>query len=244
MKKVPPSGILLTQTRRPNPYEMSYWKTQGYTVFYQSLLKVTPLPVEPLDIDPQAIVLTSGNAASALEDSDWDRTIPVFGVGRATAQMAKAAGFTDCSSPSNKPYPSAINLLNWIINTLEPEAGPIVFGCGREVRHDLAQDLKIAGYTTKKVILYNTQPIDTFSKNIEIGLKNGSIDTVVLQSEQAIKGFATLCHKNSIAYQDIILNVPSDHLKLSAAALGFLNIKHNHKSPHAQRGLQKTIKNY
>lgn len=243
MNKISSKGILLTQTRRPNPYEMSYWKTKGYTAYYQSLLQVCSLPVEPLDIVPQAIVLTSANASLALEHADWNRDIPVFGVGRATAQMAKSIGFTDCSSPSDKPYPSATLLLEWIINNLEPEHGPIVFGCGQEVRHDIAKDLKKVGYDTLKVVLYNTQPIDKFSKNIELALKNSSIDTVVLQSEQSIKAFITLCHKYSIAYESFTAKVASDHLQVCAEACGFLNVS-LHQNPNAFRRFTKTRKYY
>lgn len=106
------NDILLTQTRPPTTREVSFWNRRGRAVYYQALLNIQLLPVKPLSITPQGIVLTSVNSALALEHSNWNRTIPIYGVGTATAATARTVGFLDCSSPADKPYPSALNLIN------------------------------------------------------------------------------------------------------------------------------------
>ncbi len=222
--KLTNNGILLTHTRPPTAREASFWNRCGRAVYHQALLNVQLLPVKPLSISPQGIVLTSANGALALEYSNWDRTISVYGVGTATAATARTVGFLDCSSPSDKPYPSALNLINWIKKNLRPEDGPIVFGCGEYIRHDIAEALKQFGFSTLKVILYSTQPTLAFCEKVQLALKNNCIDSVVIRSEQALKTFIVLCQKADIAFDNFTILVPSEFLENAATQLGYSNI--------------------
>ena len=225
-------SILLTNTRPPTSKEKAFWDGHGYTVHHQALLTVQFLPVASLDITPQAIVLTSANGALALEHSDWDRSIPVYGVGVATATAAKSVGFIECSSPSDKPYPSALNLINWIKNNLDSKDGVIVFGCGEYIRHDIAKELSKFGFQVSKIVLYETAPVENFDNEIAQSLKNGNIESVVLKSEQAIKAFVVLCDKHDIDFENFHTYVPSEFLKNCAHQLGYVNIsvtKQSHK---------------
>ena len=230
-------SILLTNTRPPTSREIAFWKRCGYVVHYQALLSVRFLPVNQLDVDPQAIILTSVNGALALEHSDWDRSIPVYGVGLATATTAKSVDFIECSSPSDKPYPSALNLIGWIKNNLDPKDGVIVFGRGEHVRHDIAEELSKFGFQMLKILLYKTDPVDNFDSEITKSLKNGNIKCVVLNSEQAMKAFVALCKKNDLAFKDFNIVVSSEFLKNCAHQLGYVNIsvaKQSHKMQKKQ----------
>lgn len=232
MEKLTHYGILLTNTRSPTAREIAFWKNNGYAnVLYQALLDIQHLPAKPLTIIPQAIILTSANSALALNYSDWDRAIPVYGVGIATSQAAKSAGFLDCSSPSDKPYPSAINLINWIKKNLNPANGPLVFGCGNIVRHDIGEALKSTNFTVVNIVLYNTKPTFAFDKKIEGALKNHEINTIMISSEQALVTFMSLCEKADIPFNNFTILVPSQFLKTAAIYLGYLNIK---IAPHAK----------
>ena len=230
-------SILLTNTRSPTSKEKAFWDGHGYTVHHQALLTVQFLPVASLDITPQAIVLTSANGALALENSDWDRSIPVYGVGAATAAAAKNVGFIECASPSDKPYPSALNLISWIKNNLDPQKDPIVFGRGEHVRHDIVEELSKFGFQMLKILLYKTDPVDNFDSEITKSLKNGNIKCVVLNSEQAMKAFVALCKKNDLAFKDFNIVVSSEFLKNCAHQLGYVNIsvaKQSHKMQNKQ----------
>lgn len=204
---------------------------------HQALQIVKFLPVASLDITPQSIVLTSVNGALALEYSDWDRSIPVHGVGAATAAAAKNVGFIKCTCPSDKPYPSALNLIGWIKNNLDPKDGVIVFGRGEHVRHDIAEELSKFGFQMLKILLYKTDPVDNFDSEITKSLKNGNIKCVVLNSEQAMKAFVALCKKNDLAFKDFNIVVSSEFLKNCAHQLGYVNIsvaKQSHKMQNKQ----------
>jgi uroporphyrinogen-III synthase len=241
MEKIKNNGILLTQTRSPTSREIAFWNRCGYTVHHQALLSVQLLPVKQLDVDPQAIVLTSVNGALALEHSDWDRSIPVYGIGVATATAARNAGFIKCASPSDKPYPSALNLISWIKNNLNPNDGAIVFGCGEHVRHDIAEELSKFGFQMSKILLYKTEQVEKFAAEIAQALKNRNIGSVVLNSEQAIKAFIALCQKSDIAFKDFNIVVSSEFLKNRAHQLGYVNISVAQQNHQIRTKRQKFI---
>jgi len=218
-------SILLTQTRPPSDKETKFWNHRGYTkILHQSLLDVEFSPIEPLNITPQAIVITSSNAALALESSDWDRSLPVYAVGNATALKAKAIGFENSISPSNKAYPSALSLIEWIKENLNPEDGPIIFGCGNHLRHDVAEILHNCGFQTSKVILYTTKPSTAFHQNIEEALRNNAINAVVINSEMALYGFVDLCIAKDINAEHVPCFVPSKFLQECAHISGFSDV--------------------
>lgn len=218
-------SILLTQTRSPSNKETEFWKNEGYTtIYHQSLLNVELLPAQSLNVVPQAIVLTSSNAALALQHSDWDRTIVVYTVGNATASKAKTMGFTKSSSPSDAAYPSAVNLIEWIKKNLQPNNGPIVFGCGNHLRHDVAKILNEYGFETIKILLYTTQIITIFDQKIESALKNKSINALAVNSEMALSGFVNLCNEMAINIKQLQIFAPSKFLKECARKAGFSNV--------------------
>lgn len=218
-------AILLTNTRTPTDRDISFWQRRGYKfIYYQSLLDVEFLHVKSLGVAPQAIVLTSSNAAKVLEKSDWDRTTPVYTVGKSTKFFAKSAEFTTCFTPSNTLYPSATQLIDWLRNNLQPKDGPIVFGCGNTIRHDVAEILADHGFETIKITLYNTKPTLTFDEKIKPLLKNNMISAVVLNSEQALLAFVHLCKINDIAFDNLEIIVPSRFIKEKAQELGLQKI--------------------
>ena len=215
------SGLLITNSRPPMRYEIMKWQSKGFNVYYQPLLAVVSLPVESLKCTPQAIVLTSMNGAISLQDSDWDRRIPVYCIGSATVAAAKASGFKDCTSPNSKPYPSAINLVYWVKQNLKPSDGAIIHGGGEQLRHDVAEMLNNKGFETLRVVLYKTQAAGEFSPEIAIALKENAINNVEISSEQTLHTFVELCKKEEINHQKFELLLRSDYLKNVATNYGF-----------------------
>ena len=218
-------SILLTNTRPLTSREKAFWARCGYVVHHQALLSVQFLPVNQLDVDPQAIVLTSANGALALEHSDWDRSIPVYGVGVATVTTAKSIGFRKCSSPSDKPYPSALNLINWIKNNLDPQDGVIVFGCGEYLRHDIAEELSKFGFQMLKILLYKTEPVENFDTEITQSLKNGNIESEVFIKNNQMDGMLKKYYEDG-SLDTVKCQLPyKECLKLSHYTVHILFIK-------------------
>lgn len=212
-------GVLITHSRPPMRYEVAKWEKKGFVVYYQPLLKIMHLPVEILPEGTQAIILSSANAAESLQNSDWDRKIPVYGVGVATVTAAKLTGFKDCSAPNSKPYPSALHLIDWIRQNLHADDGLIVHGSGEILRYDIAEMLKNYGFHTRRIVLYKTQKTEIDEK-IKVALRQGAIQSVVISSQQAIEIFVNFCENAGINCQKIRLIVPSVYLKRIAERHG------------------------
>ena len=202
-------------------HEIAKWHKNGFVVYYQPLLKIVHLPINPLDEAPQAIVLSSVNAAESLKNSDWDRHIPVYGVGIATVTAAKLAGFKNCFSPNSAIYPSALNLIDWIKQNLQPSSGLIVHGSGEILRHNIVAILKNFGFSTLRIILYKTQTTSIFAHEIEQALKSGMIQKVTISSQQALETFTNLCQKSGIDFRNIKPIIPSAYLQNIALNCGF-----------------------
>lgn len=214
-------GVLITNSRPPMQHEIAKWQKRGFIVYYQPLLSIEHLPILPLPENTQAIVLTSANAAECLSNSNWDRNIPVYGVGVATVSAAKLSGFKNCSSPNATPYPSANNLISWLKKNLQPQDGIIVHGSGEILRYDITDELKNYGFQTLRVVLYKTVKITYFQNAIVEALRNELIQIVTIASQQAIETFATYCKNENINAQKISLSVPSYYLKRVATNYGF-----------------------
>lgn len=217
------SGILFTHTRPPLCHETTSWQNCGFRIYYQPLLKVVYLPVAPLPIQPQAIVLSSANGAAALQNSVWDRHIPVYTVGAITAEAAKAAGFINCIAPNPAPHPSALDLVQWLVKNLQPTDGAIVHGSGEKLRYDVTAMLSSHSFETLRVVLYHTQSAKAFAPEIAQSLQSGLIQKVVVASEQALQTLAGLLQKIRIAPDKLQLLLPSAYLQSAAAKLGFVD---------------------
>lgn len=220
---MPQFGVLITNSRPPMQHEIVKWRSKGFAVYYQPLLKIVNLPIEQLTKTPQAIVLSSANGAASLQYSDWDRNIPLYGVGTATVAAAKASGFKDCSSPNSKPYPSAINLVNWIKQNLHPSNGLIIHGSGEILRYNIAEMLEKYGFETMRVMLYKTEAVSILEPEIEQSLKDGVIQKVEFSSEQSLEIFVNLCKKLSINFQKIEALTPSSYLRNAALRYGLIS---------------------
>ena len=89
---------------------------QGHEVTLEPLLRIEYFDDEPIELDDaQALIATSKNALRALAgrpEEDACKSMPLFAVGRGTAQAAKAMGFeTIIEGPS-----SAAALVGLIVN--------------------------------------------------------------------------------------------------------------------------------
>lgn len=214
-------GVLITNSRPPMQHEIAKWQKRGFIAYYQPLLSIEHLPILPLPENTQAIVLTSANAAEYLSNSNWDRNIPIYGVGIATVTAAKLAGFKYCSAPNSAPYPSANKLIDWIKKNLQPDDGIIVHGSGEILRYDVANTLKEYGFKTLRIVLYKTVKIISFTNDIAKALKHEQIQIAAISSQQAIETFATYCKNENINAQKISIIVPSLYLKRVAINYGF-----------------------
>lgn len=121
----------------------------GYLPVVAPLLEISTLQTTlPPSAHVQAILATSGNAIAALPASH--RHLPLFAVGEATAERARAAGFVHVSSADG----DSGALASLVAQSCERSAGSLLFACGRDQGQALAGDLRARGFAVVRRVVY------------------------------------------------------------------------------------------
>jgi uroporphyrinogen-III synthase len=163
---------------------------QGHEVTLEPLLSIENFYDEPIDLDEaQALIATSRNALRAIAgrpEEEACKGIPLFVVGRGTAQVAEAMGFeTIIEGPSN-----AAALLGLVVNTAGINDGALVHLSAENVAYNLCEELRLLGYQVFQPILYRSIQAETLSGTLLRNIKNGRIEGVVLLSGRTAEAYA------------------------------------------------------
>ena len=145
--------LLLT---RPDPDAQrtaAALRAQGHDVVAAPLLRIEPAADAPIGEGPwAAILITSANAARVISTHARVmplRALPVFAVGRRSAQAMGAAGFADVTSADG----DASDLARLVAARLQP-AAPLLYLAGEDRSGDLAGDLRARGFAVETTMIY------------------------------------------------------------------------------------------
>jgi len=136
----------------------------------------------------QAVLLTSANGARALSRATGQRDVPVFAVGDATAQAARALGFTFVASAGG----DVAGLADLVASELDRNAGPIVHVAARHIAGDLAGSLRARGFEIARAELYEAIPATEIDNAVQAELNAGRIDAVLFFSPRTAYTFVNL----------------------------------------------------
>ena len=166
---------------------------RGHHVLAAPLLAVglaapgTAIPERPY----QACLVTSANgvrAAAANAAFARLRRLPAIAVGRASADAARAAGFSAVTG-SGGDLPA---LVATVRTKLDPAAGPLLYLSGEVTSGDLAAELGRAGFETDRVVLYRAEPAAYLPEPVTRALGAGEVDGVLLYSPRTARIWADL----------------------------------------------------
>lgn len=171
----------------------------GFEPLVAPLIATRPLPGPPPDLSGVgALAFTSRagvtafveRAGAAVPDrSAFDPpafALPVFAVGDATAQAARAAGFRDVRSAAG----AGRDLLALIERDGPP--GVVLHPGAREPAFDLVPALVAAGRPARALALYETAPAAALPPPAAAALAQGRIDAVLIHSPAAARALAGL----------------------------------------------------
>jgi uroporphyrinogen-III synthase len=139
----------------------------------------------------QALLVTSANGARALgrrEDARPLLQLPVFAVGAASADAARAAGFAHVEAAGG----DVEALAGHVPEALAPGGGPLLHVAGSAVAGDLAALLGAKGFSVERAVLYEATLAKTLPGVAREALEGGTLDGVVLYSPRTARAFASL----------------------------------------------------
>jgi uroporphyrinogen-III synthase len=133
---------------------------------------------------PQAVLVTSGNALQGLPDL----AAPLLAVGDATAARARAAGFAEIHSAAG----DASALTEMALRLLRPDAGPLLLACGRGQGETLANALRGRGFSVVRRVTYAALPVGAFPPQATSCLRSELLHAVLFLSAETARVFVRL----------------------------------------------------
>jgi uroporphyrinogen-III synthase len=140
--------------------------------------------------EPQAVLVTSGNALPALP-AELGR-VKMLAVGDATADRARAAGFADVASAGR----DAAALEDLAARTLRPRAGPLLLASGAEQGRDLAAALRSRGFSVVRRVAYAVRPATTLPEPARAALADGRVRAALFFSPATARAFVTILQRD------------------------------------------------
>jgi uroporphyrinogen-III synthase len=145
--------LLLTRPEPDAQRTAAALRVRGHEAIIAPLLRIEAQIDVEIGAGPWAAVLvTSANAGPAIafhERAAGLRALPVFAVGKRSAQTMTAAGFGNVRHSDG----DVNDFTAFVANELQPRA-PVLYLAGEDRSGDLASDLQSRGFTVETIVVY------------------------------------------------------------------------------------------
>jgi len=178
------TGVLIT---RPEPGASETARrvlALNYDPIVAPLLQVLPLAA-PLPGNVDAVLVSSGNAVPCLPAGLHGT--PLLAVGDATAERARAAGFTDVASADG----DAAALADLTRRVCQPGA-TLLFATARRQGASLAAALRAAGFIVHRRAVYEARAVGRMPAPAVRALEDGSLAFAMFLSAETSRAFGRL----------------------------------------------------
>ena len=179
--------LLLTRPEPDAQRTAAALRAQGHDVIFAPLLRIEPAAEAQIGAGPwAAILITSANAAHVVVKHARVtalRALPVFAVGRRSADAMATAGFADVTSADG----NVSDLAQLVATRLRPPA-PLLYLAGEDRSGDLAGDLRARGFAVETIIVYRAIAATGLPPAAALALAGG-IDGVLHFSRRSAEVF-------------------------------------------------------
>jgi len=187
--------LLLTRPQEEAEALAERLRQQGHVVAIAPMLAIRFLDDAVFDFaGVQALLLTSANGVRALARRPPLPALPVYAVGRATADAARAAGFANVESADG----DGAALAALARDRLDPEAGPLAHVSGRDVAGDGIAALREAGFEVRGIVAYEAVEAEALGEEGRRALAAG-VDGVLLFSPRTARRFVQVVQEADLA---------------------------------------------
>jgi uroporphyrinogen-III synthase len=190
--------LLVTRPEPDNERTAAALRARGHSVMLAPLLGIEPQPAADLGPGPWGgVLITSANAARAIAAHPRKAELmadlmglPLFAVGRRSADAAREAGFADVVSADG----DAAALARLVATRPEkPQVRlPLLYLAGEDRAADLAGALAAQGIATRTVVVYRAVVATSLPPDVKDALAAGAIDGVLHYSGRSADAFTAL----------------------------------------------------
>jgi uroporphyrinogen-III synthase len=178
--------VRILVTRPDGERTAALLRARGHDPIVAPLLRIEPIADVDLAGEWVAVVLTSANAARAvaMHPRCGDlKTLPVFAVGRRSAEAAREIGFADVSSAEG----DVTDLAGLIVERVGQ--GMLLYLGGEDRAGDLAGDLADHGLEVHTAVVYRAVPVPVLPAQARSVLAAQEIDGVLHYSRRSAEVF-------------------------------------------------------
>jgi uroporphyrinogen-III synthase len=168
-------------------------RARGHDVLVTPLMRVEPIAVD-LGGQWSALAITSANAPNAIARNAARDTLvklPLFAVGRRSAEAARQAGFTDVASVNG----DVRELVRLIAASRRKGEAPVLYLAGEDRASDLVGELSARGIAVEMRVVYRAVTTPLSASLIE-ALKAGQVDAVLHFSRRSAENYVA-CAKSA-----------------------------------------------
>ena len=179
--------LLVTRPEPDGERTAAALRTRGHEVLLTALLRVEAVADADLGAGPWAgVIITSANAARALQAHPGRvalMRLPLFAVGRRSAEAARAAGFGELTSAGG----DVRDLVRLI--AARGVQGSLLYLAGEDRAVDLAAELAAHGVPVTTVVVYRTVKAEAFPSPARAALAADGLDGVLHFSRRSAEAF-------------------------------------------------------
>jgi uroporphyrinogen-III synthase len=182
--------LLLTRPRADAEALAARIHALGHTTIIEPLIDITDKEGPDLDLKGvQALVFTSANGARTAAKRTQDRALTVLAVGPATAETARALGFTRVDVSTGE---GVEGLARHIPTILKPANGALLHVTGTVTAGDLKRSLAPQGFVVRTEQLYEARAAESLSGALTAELSAGLLDGALFFSPRTAALFSDL----------------------------------------------------
>ena len=169
---------------------------KDHDVIVLPITKIIPIKVDiKFLLNISIYIFTSRNAIRSIDDTIFNKDLPVYVVGEGTAEEAKLKNFKKIIIGKGNVF----SLCEKIRNDLNPNLENILYLSGKKISFDLLNYLKKYDYNVHRQICYETEELDILSENSKKIFVNKEIDAIAFYSKNTAKVFNKLIINSQIS---------------------------------------------
>ena len=188
--------LVLTRPQDDSERSALTLRARGHEVLVAPLMRIEPVAA---DLRPHwgAIIITSANAAAAIATHkvrDALIKLPLYAVGKRSADAAHAAGFADVTSAGG----DLRDLILMIAGRRPDKHAPLLYLAGEDRAADLVAELILHGIAAEMAVVYRavTAP---FPPQLIAALKASEVDAVLHFSQRSAENYIAGAKQAGIA---------------------------------------------
>ena len=201
--------LVVTRPQADSERTAAALRARGHEVLIAPLLRVEPVTAD-LSGGWGGLIITSANAPGAIAGNPACKALfklPLFAVGRRSADAARQAGFSDVTSAGG----DVRDLVQLIAERRADASAPLLYLAGEDRAADLVAELVVHGIAAEAKIVYRAASAP-FPPELTAALQAGEVDAVLHFSKRSAENYLAGAAQAGVAGQALTVR----HICLSA----------------------------